>query len=86
MSSTVRSPFRCRGGLGGSRKQAADRDPASRAVAPGCVRPAPPDADRVRARLPATVDITDGRTMQQDFDFGLRRLLDIALRASVRGQ
>lgn len=81
MSSTVRSPFRCRGGLGGSRKQAADRDPASRAVAPGCVRPAPPDADRVRARLPATVDITDDRTLQQDFDFGLRRLLDIALRA-----
>lgn len=45
------------------------------------VRPAPPDPERVQARLLATVTISDARTMQQDFDFGLRQLLDIALRA-----
>lgn len=45
------------------------------------VRPAPPDTERTRARLLATVTIADARTMQQDFDFGLRQLLDIALRA-----
>ena len=45
------------------------------------IHPAPQDAERVRARLLATVTIGDARTMQQDFDFGLRQLVDIALRA-----
>ncbi|OBI72503.1 hypothetical protein A5663_00855 [Mycobacterium sp. E740] len=43
--------------------------------------PVPPDADRVARKLLSTVEIADIRTMQQDVDFGIRQLVDIALRA-----
>lgn len=43
--------------------------------------PDPPDRGRVTERLLATVEIADTRTMQQDVDFALRQLVDIALRA-----
>ncbi|MEE2032540.1 DUF2254 family protein [Rhodococcus sp. CC-R104] len=45
------------------------------------VRPTPRDAEKVRDRLEATVEISDSRTMQQDVDFALRQLVDVALRA-----
>jgi uncharacterized membrane protein len=43
--------------------------------------PAPDDPDPVLRRLAATVSIGDARTMQQDVDFAIRQLVDIALRA-----
>ncbi|SEH90733.1 Uncharacterized membrane protein [Mycolicibacterium rutilum] len=43
--------------------------------------PKPPDPARVERRLLATVEVADIRTMQQDIDFGIRQLVDIALRA-----
>ncbi|BBY18706.1 hypothetical protein MLIT_42980 [Mycolicibacterium litorale] len=43
--------------------------------------PAPAEPEKVRARLLSTVEIADIRTMQQDIDFGIRQLVDIALRA-----
>ncbi|ODQ87693.1 hypothetical protein BHQ18_22760 [Mycolicibacterium flavescens] len=43
--------------------------------------PVPPDADRVERKLQATVEVAVIRTMQQDIDFGIRQLVDIALRA-----
>ncbi|WP_197415996.1 DUF2254 domain-containing protein [Mycobacterium sp. GA-1199] len=43
--------------------------------------PVPPDAERVERRLMSTVEVADIRTMQQDVDFGIRQLVDIALRA-----
>ncbi|MFS0896790.1 DUF2254 domain-containing protein [Mycolicibacterium litorale] len=43
--------------------------------------PIPADAEKVRAELLSTVEIADVRTMQQDIDFGIRQLVDIALRA-----
>jgi uncharacterized membrane protein len=43
--------------------------------------PAPPEPEKVRAKLLSTVEIADIRTMQQDIDFGIRQLVDIALRA-----
>ena len=43
--------------------------------------PAPSDAERVRQHLAATVEIAETRTMQEDIDFALRQLVDIALRA-----
>lgn len=43
--------------------------------------PMPADPDRVTANLLATVEVADVRTMQQDIDFGIRQLVDIALRA-----
>src|SRR5699024_10442232 len=43
--------------------------------------PPPHDAEKVRRRLEATVEISDTRTMQQDIDFALRQLVDVALRA-----
>ncbi|BCN66819.1 hypothetical protein RE943_02920 [Prescottella equi] len=45
------------------------------------VSPIPRRDDRVRRRLESAVDIADSRTMQQDVDFALRQLVDIALRA-----
>lgn len=45
------------------------------------VWPTPDRADKVRRRLEAAVEISDSRTMQQDVDFALRQLVDIALRA-----
>ncbi|NGP08043.1 DUF2254 domain-containing protein [Rhodococcus sp. 14C212] len=45
------------------------------------VWPVPNGAARVRHRLEAAVEISDTRTMQQDVDFALRQLVDIALRA-----
>lgn len=45
------------------------------------VWPVPSDPDRTRDRLLATVEIADIRTMQYDVDFGIRQLVDIALRA-----
>ncbi len=43
--------------------------------------PVPPDSDRVERKLMSTVEVADIRTMQQDIDFGIRQLVDIALRA-----
>lgn len=43
--------------------------------------PIPSNAERTRTRLQATVVVADTRTMQQDVDFALRQLVDIALRA-----
>nr|CRL72458.1 hypothetical protein CPGR_02311 [Mycolicibacterium malmesburyense] len=43
--------------------------------------PVPADADRVERKLMSTVEVADIRTMQQDVDFGIRQLVDIALRA-----
>lgn len=43
--------------------------------------PVPADRAKVRADLLSTVEIADIRTMQQDIDFGIRQLVDIALRA-----
>ncbi|WNG88068.1 DUF2254 domain-containing protein [Mycobacterium sp. ITM-2016-00317] len=43
--------------------------------------PMPEDPERTRARLLATVEVADIRTMQYDVDFGIRQLVDIALRA-----
>jgi uncharacterized membrane protein len=43
--------------------------------------PAPADADTVRRLVADAVVIGPSRTMQQDIDFGLRQLNDIALRA-----
>lgn len=43
--------------------------------------PVPADSDRVERKLRSTVEIADIRTMQQDIDFGIRQLVDIALRA-----
>lgn len=45
------------------------------------VSPVPERDDRVRRRLEAAVEIGNSRTMQQDVDFALRQLVDIALRA-----
>lgn len=45
------------------------------------VAPVPASEERVRRRLEAAVEIADSRTMQQDVDFALRQLVDIALRA-----
>lgn len=45
------------------------------------VWPAPSDTEKMRRRLTATVEISDTRTMQEDIDFALRQLVDIALRA-----
>lgn len=45
------------------------------------VWPIPADAAHVEAKLLSTVEIADVRTMQQDIDFGIRQLVDIALRA-----
>ncbi|MGE2714497.1 DUF2254 domain-containing protein [Mycolicibacterium litorale] len=43
--------------------------------------PTPANAEKVRSALLSTVEIADIRTMQQDIDFGIRQLVDIALRA-----
>lgn len=43
--------------------------------------PAPHRPEKVQAGLLAAVEIADIRTMQQDVDFGIRQLVDIALRA-----
>ncbi|WP_238382090.1 DUF2254 domain-containing protein [Mycobacterium neumannii] len=43
--------------------------------------PKPADPDRVERKLMSTVEVADIRTMQQDVDFGIRQLVDIALRA-----
>ena len=43
--------------------------------------PMPADPERVTAELLSTVEVADVRTMQQDIDFGIRQLVDIALRA-----
>lgn len=43
--------------------------------------PVPPEPDRVERKLMSTVEVADIRTMQQDVDFGIRQLVDIALRA-----
>lgn len=43
--------------------------------------PVPRDCERVEHKLLSTVEIADIRTMQQDVDFGIRQLVDIALRA-----
>ncbi|WP_326547641.1 DUF2254 domain-containing protein [Mycolicibacterium sp. ND9-15] len=43
--------------------------------------PVPSDPERVERKLRSTVEIADIRTMQQDVDFGIRQLVDIALRA-----
>jgi uncharacterized membrane protein len=43
--------------------------------------PVPSEPRRVEAKLLSTVEIADVRTMQQDIDFGLRQLVDVALRA-----
>ncbi|WP_006245828.1 DUF2254 domain-containing protein [Mycolicibacterium tusciae] len=43
--------------------------------------PVPSDPQRVERKLLSTVEIADIRTMQQDIDFGIRQLVDIALRA-----
>ncbi|KUI45419.1 hypothetical protein AU197_13865 [Mycobacterium sp. IS-1590] len=43
--------------------------------------PKPADAGRVDRKLRSTVEVADIRTMQQDVDFGVRQLVDIALRA-----
>lgn len=45
------------------------------------ISPAPERPAKVQARLLAAVEIADVRTMQQDIDFGIRQLVDIALRA-----
>nr|WP_274519291.1 DUF2254 family protein [Rhodococcus qingshengii] len=41
----------------------------------------PLGANTIPGRLQASVVISDTRTMQQDVDFALRQLTDIALRA-----
>ncbi|OBG22779.1 hypothetical protein A5765_20105 [Mycolicibacterium celeriflavum] len=43
--------------------------------------PIPHQAAKVQAKLLAAVEVADVRTMQQDVDFGIRQLVDIALRA-----
>jgi uncharacterized membrane protein len=43
--------------------------------------PAPADAARTAGLVGAAVIIGNARTMQQDIDFGIRQLIDIALRA-----
>lgn len=43
--------------------------------------PKPADEAHVASKLLATVEIADIRTMQHDIDFGIRQLVDIALRA-----
>ncbi|OBK31077.1 hypothetical protein A5634_14645 [Mycobacterium asiaticum] len=45
------------------------------------VWPVPGDPRRVEDKLLSTVEIADVRTMQQDIDFGIRQLVDVALRA-----
>lgn len=45
------------------------------------VWPIPGDPGPVEAKLLSTVEIADVRTMQQDIDFGIRQLVDVALRA-----
>jgi uncharacterized membrane protein len=45
------------------------------------VWPVPNDTESVRKDMAAAVLIGDNRTMQQDIDFGLRQLNDVALRA-----
>jgi uncharacterized membrane protein len=43
--------------------------------------PIPREAEKVLTKLRSTVEVADIRTMQHDVDFGLRQLVDIALRA-----
>lgn len=45
------------------------------------VWPVPDNPDRVQKKLLSRVEIADVRTMQQDIDFGIRQLVDVALRA-----
>lgn len=45
------------------------------------VWPVPSDARAVKKGLLSTVEIADTRTMQRDIDYGIRQLVDIALRA-----
>ncbi|WP_198938935.1 DUF2254 domain-containing protein [Mycobacterium sp. NS-7484] len=43
--------------------------------------PVPDQPAKVQTALLSTVEIADVRTMQQDIDFGIRQLVDVALRA-----